>query len=295
MMKIRLPFILSLCVFALPYASYAHDSTVQCPHTKSTADLVQCLNKKHGKLQEALNTAYSDVNAPLNTEQQAALKEAQNAWVSYRDLECTAEAQSVENVTLARAKELECLSLLTQNRIDVLSDMIEEEPVSQIGMLPRWMNVLGKDNPDIHWDYSARIEADLDCDEQAEYVMRGLEYKDGSIDVLVAVAESAVTGKPKTDLFRFSLKDTPEEHHDICAADLSLSLSKVEEAEDTAEEKQCTQRLILKDNSCFEATLSSSKADGYVLSENTLMPKPELTETAAGDEGDSSGESEDSQ
>jgi uncharacterized protein YecT (DUF1311 family) len=56
----------------------------------------------------------------------AGLKEAERAWLSYRDLQCKSAAQRYEGGTMAPLVYSNCLKTLTEQRIDDLKSVYEE-------------------------------------------------------------------------------------------------------------------------------------------------------------------------
>jgi uncharacterized protein YecT (DUF1311 family) len=56
----------------------------------------------------------------------AAMKDAERAWLSYRDLQCKAAAQRYEGGTMAPLAYSNCLKTLTEHRIDDLKNAYEQ-------------------------------------------------------------------------------------------------------------------------------------------------------------------------
>ncbi len=260
-----------LCLLLCSAPLYAHDTATKCSNTKSTGDQLQCLNTHYEKQQKALNTAFTAALNDLTPGQLKTMKTAQNAWVLYRDLECSFEAVSTENASLERMETLKCLSVLTKDRIHTITMIEDETPTSQLGILPRWMNVLGKEHPNILWDYAGRIEGDFDCDTQNEYAMSGMETtQNGEQKAVIALAESTKTGKPKTQILSLPLEMKK------CDKKISLSLINKEGAE-----KSCPTSLQVSDGECYTALITSSEKI-YALGVNSLaaIPTPEEKPTA---------------
>lgn len=279
----------ALCLLHTPVS--AHEN-IECANAKSTAAQLQCLKKTYEKQKENLNQSFADSLKNLDPDGQAAMKKAQTAWIAYRDLECPLKAQSVDNASLERLEELQCLSKLTQERLQALSEIEGEKPVSDMGVLPRWMNVLGSENPKVHWNYAARIEADFDCDSEYEYAMTGIEDTAGGFKAVVALAETVTSGKPKTTLFRFPLRNTDVETeldpHAICQLGVTLAVAQDEpeiskssesKEEETKSEATCTTFIRVADSQCYEAQIRVQET-GFVRGDNRLA-SPEKLEADA--------------
>ncbi len=86
----------------------------------STAGMVQCMAAENELQDKALNARYRAVMAELTAEQQAKLKAAQRAWITYRDAWCLAQYDNewgslstivanncVMDMTIARTIDLE--------------------------------------------------------------------------------------------------------------------------------------------------------------------------------------------
>jgi uncharacterized protein YecT (DUF1311 family) len=57
----------------------------------------------------------------------ASLKEAQRAWISYRDIQCKAAAQQYEGGTMAPMIYSQCLTTLTEHRIADVKSIYEDD------------------------------------------------------------------------------------------------------------------------------------------------------------------------
>ena len=86
----------------------------------STADYVDCIGAEVNWQNKYLNRRYQDLMAELNAAQQAKLRDAQRAWIAFRDKWCAAQAdpewgslstvaanQCVVDMTISRTIELE--------------------------------------------------------------------------------------------------------------------------------------------------------------------------------------------
>ncbi len=63
------------------------DENMEKPQYQSTAGMIQLADLAYQKWDQELNRVYGQVMARLRPEEQAALREAQRAWLKYRDAE----------------------------------------------------------------------------------------------------------------------------------------------------------------------------------------------------------------
>jgi uncharacterized protein YecT (DUF1311 family) len=61
-----------------------------------TSDVTQCASEDFHKIDTQLNKAYNRYRARLSESQKKQLKEAQLAWIRFRDLSCDFESSGVE-------------------------------------------------------------------------------------------------------------------------------------------------------------------------------------------------------
>lgn len=189
------------------------------------------------------------------------LEKIQKDWLIYRDEQCKWDAAMAESPSLERVYQLSCITDLTEKRTAYLKGVLqngESMTPREFGGTPRWMNVLGMEHPDVFWRYGRILKTDLNCDEREEYVMTGLSvkslpqkqatdavkeselgaYLSKDTEVVLAVADNPVTGKPRTQILRIQLyKDAdPVKAAELnaktaipalCKGDVSLSLTAI--------------------------------------------------------------------
>lgn len=190
------------------------------------------------------------------------LEKIQKDWLVYRDEQCKWDAAMAESPSLERVYQLSCITDLTEKRAAYLEGVLqngESATPREFGGTPRWMNVLGMEHPDVFWRYGRVLKTDLNCDEREDYVMTGLSVKSlpqkqGTVaaaqeseigaflnkdtEVVLAVADNPVTGKPRTQILRIQLyKDAdPAKAAEmnaktaipaLCKGDVSLSLTAI--------------------------------------------------------------------
>jgi uncharacterized protein YecT (DUF1311 family) len=124
------PFLI-LAWFTLPAAA----QEVDCANAMAQADLNQCAYQDWEAADAALNDAYQeamallqDWDANLPEEEQGgaeALKEAQRAWITFRDKACEAEGFAMKGGSAEPLLVYGCMRLLTEERTNHLTSMAE--------------------------------------------------------------------------------------------------------------------------------------------------------------------------
>lgn len=97
-----------------------------CGGAETPADLLSCTNQRKEKAQAQLRGVYNKLVARLGSAE--GLTEAQNAWITYRNLECAFETRLVEADNLKRMQELSCVSRLSEMRALALHRMLSMYP-----------------------------------------------------------------------------------------------------------------------------------------------------------------------
>lgn len=124
---------LLLALLLVPLPALAQENTVNCAEAVTQVDMTYCADRAWKLADEDLNLAYGfaqammkQIDAALPQDQRGAeqaLREAQRAWIGFRDAGCKAEgyraaggsmqpmvvASCLERVTRARTEELRML------------------------------------------------------------------------------------------------------------------------------------------------------------------------------------------
>jgi len=100
-------------------AEQAADAT--CADAATTAQMQECLGERLDEADGALNRAYRDAMDTLDQARRTRLREAQRAWIAFRDASAQFEASVAEGGTLARLIYLETLVSMTRERIRSLA------------------------------------------------------------------------------------------------------------------------------------------------------------------------------
>lgn len=247
-----------------------------CDKTDSTAAVLDCLNRETQRVQDRLSATFKTVIEEQSEETRTLLNDSQKDWLIYRDSQCRWETGLSETPALTRVYELACLRDLTEDRAALLSAVSsrqKEKTPREFGSQPRWMTILAETHPDIFWRYGDWKSADLDCDGEDEEIMTGIavariqdsvvvgnqdakEQAHHQIEIVIAVSENPVTGKPRAQLVRLPVTETPQggAPH-ICRPSVRLEVldtngDMMEKTEGEAGKPACARRLKIEDSAC---------------------------------------------
>ena len=124
------PFVVLACL-VLPAAA----QEVDCANAMVQIDLNQCAYQDWQSADQRLNKAYKlamallqDWDAGLPAAEQGgarALKEAQRAWITFRDKACEAEGYAFKGGSAEPLLVYGCMRLLTEERTNHLGSMVD--------------------------------------------------------------------------------------------------------------------------------------------------------------------------
>jgi len=90
-----------------------------------TSKMLDCTGEEFRRQDARLNTAYRRAMSSFSSENREALKEAQRAWIKYRDTSCSL-LQGVEGGgTLATVAEADCILGITAERARWIESLLE--------------------------------------------------------------------------------------------------------------------------------------------------------------------------
>lgn len=90
----------------------------------TTAEMRECLNQRYKQADTALNQLYRQLMSQLSKTQQIKLREAQQAWVLFRDKSAAFVASAAEGGTLQPLLSLSVLTSMTEKRVAELKDLL---------------------------------------------------------------------------------------------------------------------------------------------------------------------------
>jgi len=91
--------------------------------------MVRCSDEETGHWDRRLNAAYGGImrDSRWGADTKALLREAQRAWIAYRDRSCAAGGElAAEGGTLARIVTADCVARLTADRATELEGILRE-------------------------------------------------------------------------------------------------------------------------------------------------------------------------
>ena len=213
-----------------------------CDKADSTAATQACLKRHLDSAQRRLNMAYQKLSGQLEGDAKTSLEDLQQTWIAYRDAECEWESTQSETASIQKLNSTSCLARVTEDRADLLSVIYNDGKASdeprEYGSFPRWMNVIAKDAPSVAWFYGLREAVDLNCDDEDEHLMRGIDKKGNAY---LSITQNPAIGRPKSQNFMY-LKDKG-----VCWDGITFTPhSKKKEGEEEA----CTSYVEVKAKDC---------------------------------------------
>src|SRR5882724_5276525 len=102
--------LLLLLLLAAAHASGQGKKLGPCANAQTQAEMNDCAGKEYKSADATLNQVYRQLVAKLDDEEKAGLKDAQNAWLKYRDANCTFVADQYKGGTIRPMIEGLCLA-----------------------------------------------------------------------------------------------------------------------------------------------------------------------------------------
>lgn len=100
----------------------ASPAFADCENSKNSFEIQKCMSENVRSLKAELNKAYKKIYE--QTEAKPELEASQKAWLNYRELQCgNFVAVDSGHSPAAAAFDLECQSILIQQRIDYLKTL----------------------------------------------------------------------------------------------------------------------------------------------------------------------------
>lgn len=242
-MKLLLTIFIFIFVANAQFQAYAEDKKGMYPHAgfcegiSSTAAALKCVSRHKVTAEENLRKVSDALVKNRDEETRKQFIDTQNAWLAYRNEECSWEKSLVESDVAQRLYEASCLASLTENRANQLSYALKsssgESAVPEFSYTSQWMNRVFNNYPDVYWTTKKRVSIDLDCDGRNEEIMTGIvpdydsQTKSYNLSAHIAVATNPVIGQPQiTDFILPVAPDGQAESTDgvvLCSRNFSLS------------------------------------------------------------------------
>ena len=123
-MRYALVIAISIAFVSMPaHSQHGHVKNSPCEKPASTAEMANC-TKKEGKAEDKkLDAYYQLISKRLEGNELTALQKAQNAWIKYRELNCTAELALYEGGTAGSYNYNSCMGDMAQRRLRELKSI----------------------------------------------------------------------------------------------------------------------------------------------------------------------------
>ena len=97
-----------------------------CSNADTQAEMNICAGQEYKTADAALNRVYQQLVAKLEPEEKSQLKEAQTAWIKYRDTNCEFVADQYKGGSMRPMIYGLCLADVTRNRTSELKAQIKD-------------------------------------------------------------------------------------------------------------------------------------------------------------------------
>ena len=121
-------FVISLIAFAAMSISVSAQKPKPkpCEDAQTQADMNICWGNEYKKADATLNKTYQQLAAMLEDEEKGQLKNAENAWLKYRDANCEFVADQYKGGSIRPMIAAICLADVTNNRTTELKNQIKD-------------------------------------------------------------------------------------------------------------------------------------------------------------------------
>ena len=106
-------------------ALQAQAQTPDCGNAQTQMEMNQCAAAALEREDQHLNRVYNQYRTSLQESERQALKQAQLAWIKFRDLDCELAASVYDGGSMQPMVHADCLAARTRERIGHLKQMTE--------------------------------------------------------------------------------------------------------------------------------------------------------------------------
>lgn len=125
-MRLAAMFLIMLLAGTANVSGQRQKKTGPCANPQTQFEMNQCAGKEYQAADAVLNQVYQKLVAMLDDEQKAQLKDAQNAWLKYRDAHCDFVADQFKGGSMRPMIAAMCLADVTKNRTTELRGQIKD-------------------------------------------------------------------------------------------------------------------------------------------------------------------------
>jgi len=116
-------FISAILATALAVEQASNDP---CPEAMTQAAMQACFNMRYQQVDATLNQVYKQLMAQLSPTQRTQFKQAQRAWIAFRDASAAFAASTAEGGSMAPLLSLTELVSMTETRIVTMQEILRE-------------------------------------------------------------------------------------------------------------------------------------------------------------------------
>lgn len=96
-----------------------------CEDAMTMIEMIDCAQERYQKADDELNEVYQELMSLLENERKELLREAQRAWLKFRDTTADFEASEVEGGSLYPLFHIDTLAFLTEKRVEYLKKVLD--------------------------------------------------------------------------------------------------------------------------------------------------------------------------
>ena len=122
---LRCAVLVLACVSFSGGQSLAESDGGRCPEAMTIVEMRECLDRQYAQADRELNRAYTQLRSKLDGPRQATLRDAQRAWIVFRDTSAEFEASEEEGGSLYSITYLSVLLSKTEQRVDELEALLK--------------------------------------------------------------------------------------------------------------------------------------------------------------------------
>jgi uncharacterized protein YecT (DUF1311 family) len=125
LLKLVLLACIAIWVYLTGSVGAEHPANDLCAEAMTTVEMRECLNKRYQQVDASLNQLYQQLMSQLSKTRQARLREAQQAWMLFRDKNAAFVASETEGGTMQPVVSLSVLVSMTEKRVAELKDLLQ--------------------------------------------------------------------------------------------------------------------------------------------------------------------------
>jgi len=126
MMKLPTISGLLLLIICATILSQNQEKQAPCADAQSQAEMNMCWGKEYKAADAKMNKTYQDFMSKLDESEKMQLKNAQLAWLKYRDTNCDFVADQYKGGTMRPMIAAICLADVTNARVNELKSQIKD-------------------------------------------------------------------------------------------------------------------------------------------------------------------------